>query len=855
MHANVHTDRAGGGGGSWRLPPDETLQVADPKQKEEADLFPPEGHNWRSIVFSLLVIGFVITGIITAIYLLGYVDELLYWSGRRMKLDEFLQKDITPQRLPSVWINNQKFVFQADDGGLAVFDTATNSVATLVTNHTLRQINVKGYHCSHDLKYVLFKHNVKKHHRLSFTALYTVYDVSNDHHMPVRLKESPKVQRARLQHASWAGNTTAMIIVAENDIYLRQSPSDEEVYRLTFTGEENRVYNGVPDWLYQEEIFESFSALWTSVDGTHLMYATFNDSRVGMMTFPWFTSNTVIAASGEGNRELFPVSKTIRYPTPGSVNPDVSLWVIDISNVSNIRKWEVIRPAALEGQEHYLISASWVGNLNVHVSVVWMTRSQNISIVSSCYSPTWKCVEHHSERAPENEWLDILPHPLFSPDGDSFLFMAGIQESGTEHFTHIKHITITQQRMAVISHGRYEVIRILAWDTVNHLVYYLGTHGKKPGQQHLYVVKDPVSDDLRRAEPTCITCDLSDVLWGSRYYYSNCSFFEAFVSSQPFVSQHVAINHYILECKGPGLPLAVVHAAHNHKLMRVLYDTRPFYASKLAELALPSQRSFEIPLPHGTRASVQLLLPPSWREELRDAAFPVLVEVNGKPGSTSVSEEFKIDWGTYMSSHNDVVYIRLDVRGARGQGKQALYRHLGGVEVQDQIAVLRYLLDTLKFLDETRVGVWGWGYGGYVTAMILGSQQPVFKCGISVSPVTDWLYYNSIFTERILGLPAENYKAYVEADATQKGRQIPSYSYFLIHGLADVTAPYQHGIQLARSLSESGTIFRYLSYADEGHDLTGVIEHVYRSMEDFLRNCLSLDSDEDKPSEAHVPNE
>uniref|UniRef100_A0A182SCC9 Uncharacterized protein n=1 Tax=Anopheles maculatus TaxID=74869 RepID=A0A182SCC9_9DIPT len=162
MHANVHTDRAGGGGGSWRLPPDETLQVADPKQKEEQDLFPAEGHNWRSIVFSLLVIGFVITGIITAIYLLGYVDELLYWSGRRMKLDEFLQKDITPQRLPSVWINNQKFVFQADDGGLAVFDTATNSVATLVTNHTLRQINVKGYHCSHDLKYVLFKHNVKK---------------------------------------------------------------------------------------------------------------------------------------------------------------------------------------------------------------------------------------------------------------------------------------------------------------------------------------------------------------------------------------------------------------------------------------------------------------------------------------------------------------------------------------------------------------------------------------------------------------------------------------------------------------------------------------------------------------------
>lgn len=115
---------------------------------------------------------------------------------------------------------------------------------------------------------------------------------------------------------------------------------------------------------------------------------------------------------------------------------------------------------------------------------------------------------------------------------------------------------------------------------------------------------------------------------------------------------------------------------------------------------------------------------------------------NGRPGSKAVSDRFVIDWGTYMSSHCDVVYVRLDVRGSRGQSNRALYHHLGGVEVQDQIAVLKYLLDTLNYLDETRVGVWGWGYGGYVTAMLLGSQQKVFKCGIAVSPIADWLYYS-----------------------------------------------------------------------------------------------------------------
>lgn len=141
---------------------------------------------------------------------------------------------------------------------------------------------------------------------------------------------------------------------------------------------------------------------------------------------------------------------------------------------------------------------------------------------------------------------------------------------------------------------------------------------------------------------------------------------------------------------------------------------------------------------------MQLLLPPSWREELRDAAFPVLVEVNGRPGSEAVTDRFKIDWGTYMSSHNDVVYVRLDVRGARGQGKRDLFRRIGGVEVQDQLTVLKHLLKTLKYLDVTRVGVWGWGYGGYVTAMVLGSQENVFKCGVAVNPIADWLYYSEL---------------------------------------------------------------------------------------------------------------
>ncbi|XP_063236972.1 inactive dipeptidyl peptidase 10 [Bacillus rossius redtenbacheri] len=840
MHTNVNIER-----NSWRLPPDDTVQVADQRSKSAEDLVYPGasgGHNWRSIVLSLAVIGLVIAGILMAIYLLGYVDELLYWSGRRMKLDEYLEGDLNPRRLPPAWISGTRFVFQGDDGGLAVLDTSNDTVTQLVTNHTLRQLGAEGYECSSDLRYVLFRLNMKPVFRKSFVAHYTVYDVSNDHHIPIRLNDAPKVRQSWLQHVTWLGNTTALLLVAENDIYLRQSPAGAQDFRLTDTGRPGVVYNGIADWLYQEDILQSPEALWGSADGSHVLHMSFDDSGVRVFMFPWFGSGSSSSGSVTGSAgawTAFPESRSIRYPTPGTTNPTVKLWVLDVTNASEPLRWEVRPPEALQGQEFYLTSAGWVGAGTTHVSAVWMNRAQNTSIISSCHAPNWTCVEMHTERASEDTWLDVQPHPVYSPDGESFLVMATVKEgSQNQFYSHIKHITPSQQRIAVISHGNYEVVRILSWDTTNHLVYYLGTHDSKTGQRHLYVVRDPHTDDPRRLEPQCVTCDLGDVLWSSRYWYANCTHFSASVSPSGGVA------YYVLECEGPGLPLAGVHAAGTHRLLRVLYNTRAYRAARLRELALPTVRSFEVPISQGCRARVQLLLPPSWREELRDAAYPVLVEVNGRPGSDSVSDKFAVDWGTYMSSHNDVVYVKLDVRGARGQGTRAVYRRMGGVEVQDQITVLRYLLDTLKYLDETRVGVWGWGYGGYVTAMLLGSQQNIFKCGIAVSPVSDWLYYNSAFTERILGLPGDNYKGYVEADATQRARNVPSHSLYLLHGLADVTAPYPHGVALARALAKAGVIFRYQSYADEGHALLGVLGHVYRSMEDYLKECLSLDDEQ-----------
>ncbi|XP_064076712.1 inactive dipeptidyl peptidase 10 isoform X1 [Vanessa tameamea] len=881
MHATGHTDRSGGGGGggSWRLPPDETLQVADPKSAKEEDLYPGDGHNWRSIIFSLMVISFVIAGIVTAIYLLGYVDELLYWSGRRMRLDEFLRGDLTGERLPTTWVSSHQLVYQADDGGLLALDTFNNSLTVLVTNHTLRQLNVRGYQCSPNLRYVLFQHNIKEVYRRTFTAHYTVYDVTNDHHIPLFGEGQSSWE---WQHAAWLGTEGALLLVADNEVLARPAPPARRapLLRLTTDASPGRVYNGVSDWLYQEEVTKTASATWGSTDGTFVLYVQYDDSKVSELRFPHISegiggtgasrSGFLLPTLNNSIPSVFPDHITVRYPTPGSSIPQVTLWIIAVQNVTSPPKWEVKPPSTLDGIEYYLISAQWVGKENSHIGVVWMNRAQNYTVYSSCYAPNWTCTETHSEKATDEPWLEVHQQPVYSEDGSAFLLLAAVQEGGGQYYTHIKHVDVLRQRMAVLSHGKVEVAKILAWDQENHLVYYLGFDNEKfhshnqepdmateanrinadrPGQRQVYVVRDPSygggSNSVRaraeREEPRCLTCELA--VWPARLHYANCTFWSAtFSPAKP----KLGITHYVLECMGPGPPLAGLHDARTHKLERILYDTRPYRSVRLRELALPTRRSFDVQLSSGSKARVQLFLPPSWREELRDAAFPVLVHVDGRPGSQQVTDQFLVDWGTYMSSRNDVVYVKLDVAGARGLPRALLRGRLGGVEVADQLAVIRYLLETFKFLDVTRVAVWGWGYGGYVTAMLLGSQQSTLKCGIAVSPITDWLYYNAAFTERILGMPSINYKGYVEADASQRAHHVPRHALYLIHGMADMSAPYPHALQLARALTDAGVLFRYQAYADEGHDLKGVIEHVYRSMEDYLRECLSLDPEDTK---------
>ncbi|XKL68722.1 hypothetical protein PGB90_006491 [Kerria lacca] len=822
---------------SWRLPQDDVVQVVNPKSKikdipdELAYAGLSDGQYWRSVILALLVIIIVIAGIASAILSYGFVDELLYWSGKRLCLEDILNTtDIFPDRLPSMWISSTGFVYQNDDGDLSMYNTTSNNVTVLISNYTLNQINVKEYKCSRDLKYILLKSNIHKVFKNTYTAHVTIYTVKNGHQTKLIVNKTD-VNILELQSADWAGNTNNIIFVKDNDLYIKYEVSHKEI-RITKTGIRNLIYNGIPDWLYQEEIFlDPSKAYWPSADGSLLLFATFNDSNVENFEYPWME---------DGFQNVDPMkliyTKSVRYPTPGTNIPKAELWLFNIT-LSNETSSpiKIEPPAPLFGEDHYIVSVGWVNDSSYQFSVVWMSRIHNFSIVNYYEAPNWKSVEQsHVENAPANMWLEVQQHPVFAPDGQSYLLLAPVQYNS--HFsTHIKHVTQEDKHVRIISYG-FEVLQILAWDTVKHIVYYIGTDSGKTGEQHMYAVNDQTSGDIIRPEIKCITCEIRE-----QPYYKNCSYFTAYFNS---LSPKDEIDYYVLQCEEQPMPFAGIHHASNGSLIRSLFDEH-IKIQNLERYALPKSRFDRVILPNGYNARVQLLMPPSWRPELRDAAFPVIVQVDGRPNSQLVTKKWKTDWGLYLSVRDGVVYIKLDVRGSKGQSTSDLYKHLGDIEVSDQIFVIKELLKSYKYLDGNRIGVWGWGYGGYVTTLLMGSQYHIFKCGIAVSPIADWRYYNSAFAEKIFGLKTKiNDLNYIGSDLKTKTDFIASDSFYIIQGLADQSIPYQHGVMLANAMTRSNKLFRHQVYANEGFELQNVLVHMYRSMEDHFKRCLTLEEDD-----------
>lgn len=530
----------------------------------------------------------------------------------------------------------------------------------------------------------------------------------------------------------------------------------------------------------------------------------------------------------------------------------------------------------LHNQEYYFTAVSWISS--TEISVVWLNRAQNLSIVSICKTPVWHCVETQRVSGDGEGWVDMGDSPLFSPDSAKYITVAPVKDGPAGYFRHAIEVNISKRRTLSLTHGRYEVTRILAWDHSNDVIYFLGIPEGKPGQQHLYrVASVPPRSGASLQPPVCLTCvpeptptlppfyveDLP-LVPRSKPWDDDWSEDEPTTTPAPRRKKkkpkktnvveppclyHNAIfsptvpNYYVLECLGPGIPTSILYKATlpKPKLIMVLQNNTAL-RERVAKMAMPQVKSFLVQISDEHEAHVRLILPPGLRED-EITRYPLVVQVYGGPGSQLVTERWRIDWNTYLTGNKDFIVAQIDGRGSGGQGHKLLhqvYYKLGTVEVSDQLEVTEYLRDNLHYVDNRRVAVWGWSYGGFVSALALASTKNVFHCAVSVAPVTNWKLYDSAYTERYMGLPnvTDNYKGYDEADVCKKAHLLKDKMFYLIHGTADDNVHLQQSMALVKALSDAGVLFRQQMYPDESHSLGGVKKHLYRSMGQFFDDCF-----------------
>ncbi|XP_043250210.1 venom dipeptidyl peptidase 4-like isoform X2 [Colletes gigas] len=771
--------------------------------------------NWRRFLAGGLVVVVVLGLVVAAAVLLtGSPDS----SGSRapsapgISLEEWLAGSLSPKSFNGTWISGNEILYRDEAENLVIYNVTSREPKIILNTTNTALSSSFDHQLSADRKYLLLATDYQKLYRHSYLAHYKIVNLTT-------LSERSLVNDTiSLQLATWAPRGNALVYVYQNNIYYRPEVEKPVDFQITNTGVFGTIYNGVPDWVYEEEVFGSNKALWFSPSGTKLAFGYFDDTHTPIITIPFY---------GYPGSVTFQYTSAIwiHYPKSGTTNPTVKLFYVDLEKVvrGNASLTEIEHPAELSSTERILSAVAFPTDNLVYAT--WMNRVQNKAYFHFCYvdGPVPNCTS-----APpyfeEHGWVEQFEPPLFSDDGNSFLTILPQRQENDSHWRHVVAITNASSGRATTSaltSGHFVVTEIVSWDQENSYLYYLATTEKESAVQHLYRISMRGAD----RKPKCLSCSIVRETDRSRCLYNTAK----------FSTDH---SHYVLTCAGPGVPDIAIYNRESSKL--VTWESNEAVSEIIAEKLQPVVHRYNVPIPGGFKARVRLLIPPN--ADLTGATkYPMLIFVYGGPDSYQVTEKFRVDWGTYLVTNKSIIYATIDGRGSGLMDNAMLfagYRKLGTVEIADQINVTRYLQETLPFIDRTKTAIWGWSYGGYATGMTLAKDRHgVFKCGMSVAPVTDWTLYDSIYTERFMGLPKVNVHGYEESQLLNKVDNIKTKMYYLIHGTLDDNVHYQQSLLLAKVLEQKDILFRQQTYTDEDHGIAQSSSHLYHSLENFLDEC------------------
>ncbi|WP_071885038.1 S9 family peptidase [Hymenobacter sp. DG25B] len=690
------------------------------------------------------------------------------------------------------WMRDGRYYSSLDKGDLVQHDVTTGqAVQTLVAGKDLlapgstQPLAVEGYEFNADEQKILFWTDEEPIYRRSSRALYYVYDRAAK-------KLTPLSAGNKQSYATFSPDGSKVAFVRDNNLFVVDLTTMQEK-AVTTDGVRNKLINGSTDWVYEEE-FEFAKGFFWSPDSKQLAFYTFDESQVPEYNMQEWGP-------------LYPKDYRYKYPKAGEKNSIVSVSTFDVA-AAKTTKMDV-------GQEpdQYIPRILWTETPNL-LSIRRLNRLQNKLEILHANASTGKTDVVLTDT--DAAYVEVNDDLRYLKGGKQFLFT-----SEKDGYRHLYLYDMKGKLDRQLTKGNWEITEINGFDEKNGLVYFTSTEAS-PMERHLYRVNLKGKGKTRLSEAGR-GVDAVNMSPDCRYY----------------------LNYH----SEAGVPQVVsLRTAQTGKLVKVLEDNAALRQT-LGQYNLGKLEFINFKNSEGVALNGWMMKPTNFDPNKK---YPVLMYVYGGPGSQTVKDDAGggIAFTNYLWHQllveKGYIVVSVDGRGTGARGsefKKSTYANLGKLETVDQGETAKYL-GTLPYVDKSRIGIWGWSFGGYMTALALTKEADLFRMGVAVAPVTNWRYYDTVYTERFLKTPQENPGGYDDNSPVQFADKLKG-KLLLVHGTGDDNVHFQNSVAFTDAMIKANKDYQTLYYPNRNHGIYGgnTRLHLYRQMTNFILENLPLTPD------------
>ncbi len=595
-------------------------------------------------------------------------------------------------------------------------------------------------------------------------------------------KSLTKLADYKVQEPTFSPDGTKVAYVYQNNLYVYDLASKKHT-QITTDGKKNSIINGVTDWVYEEE-FSFVKAYDWNLGSDKIAFIRFDETDVPQFSMDMY------------NEGLYPTQNVFKYPKAGEKNAIVSLHVYD-AKTGKTQKINLDKYS-----DFYIARIEWTNDVNTLSAQVLNRHQDNLDLLFvDGNSGTTKVVLNEKDKA----YVDVTDNLTFLKD-NSFIWT-----SEKDGYNHIYHYDKTGKLKKQITKGAWEVTNYYGFDEKNGMIYYQSVENGSINRD-VYAIKLDGNGKKRLS-----------TLTGT----NNATFspnFQYFINS--FSSAKNAPKYTLHETKS-GKEVKVI--ASNEKLEETL-----------AAYNLPSKEFFELTTEKGHKLNAWMIKPKDFDPNKK---YPMFMYQYSGPGSQQVDNNWNgtDDYWFMMLTQQGYIVACVDGRGTGFKGadfKKCTQKELGKYEVEDQIDAAK-VFGTYSYVDKSRIGIFGWSFGGFMASNCIFQGADVFKTAIAVAPVTSWRYYDSIYTERYMQTPQENASGYDNNSPINHVSKLKG-NFLLIHGTADDNVHVQNTMKMVEALVQANKQFDWAIYPDKNHGIFGgkTRLQLYTKMTNFIKEKL-----------------